>query len=67
MTDEKYNLIKEELKLYLNRDPNEAEIQNGQTDVNIMMKVTEKQNAIKEQINLDKIKTLEAEIIKPKK
>ena len=31
------------------------------------MKVTEKQNAIKEQLNLDNIKTLEAEIIKPKK
>lgn len=40
-------LITEELTKYLNRLPSEKEIMNGQTDINIMAKVKEKQDAKK--------------------
>lgn len=35
--------IHDELLVFLNREPSENEIQNGQTDVNIMSKVKDKQ------------------------
>lgn len=44
MDTDTYNKIKAELTLYLNREPTENEIINGQTDINIMAKVNQAKN-----------------------
>lgn len=56
--------ITDELRLYLNREPTEKEIMNGQTDINIMHKVRikidkEERQVLENKIDLIKVNPIQ--------
>lgn len=56
--------ITDELRLFLNREPTEKEIMNGQTDINIMHKVRIKIDIEEKKVLEDKIDLIKINPIK---
>lgn len=56
--------ITEELKIYLNRDPSEKEIMNGQTDHYIMGRVNQRKNEEEKAILRDQIVNIKSDVDK---
>lgn len=62
MTPEIHNRIHDELKDFLKREPTENEIMNGQSDVNIMIRVKDRLNTEEKGLMQDQIDQISTKV-----